>query len=122
MNDQKRSFNTRPDVDKFRHARLLNLFWAVPVACAVAQFFLYVGLLGYCQDGQYRCNTQDPLLFAQNVLMLLVPLVIGSILSGAVIAHSPWSKRWALRRRAGVGSGILVLMICLVITIVRQAG
>ncbi len=58
--------------------------------------------------------------FAENLFLLLVPLVIGSVLSGAVITFSPWSKRWVLRRRVGVASGIVFLMLCLISIIERE--
>ena len=111
--------NSRPQNDRFRQVRLLNLLWVIPVAYIVAQIFLYIGLLGYCAEGVSRCNTQNPLLFAKNVLFLLVPFMIGSVLSGAVITLSPWSRRWAFRRRVGTATGTLVMMIYLVIAILR---
>ncbi len=40
MNSQKQLLNIRPDNDRFRYVRLLNLVWAILVACVVAAVFL----------------------------------------------------------------------------------
>ena len=75
--------------------RILNLLWAIPIAAFIQYYAFVTARIAWC--GLRACHGLGSALNEPFVFETLAALLIGAVLSAAVLMLAPWTKNWRLR-------------------------